>query len=115
LFLPFCPPFMTYDLRHEPWIPWRRRNGAIEWGPPTRLLDDLAGGRVFTGGQACDLGLIDKVGTLADAVKGVVACQRSARVVVGSAPTNHRTSPLGRVPTVDQTSQCSRSLEASGV
>ncbi len=34
---------MSYDLRHEPWIPWRRRSGAVEWGPPQLLLDDLQG------------------------------------------------------------------------
>jgi CRISPR system Cascade subunit CasA len=34
---------MAYDLRHEPWIPWRRRRGAVEWGPPELLLDDLDG------------------------------------------------------------------------
>ena len=32
-------------------------------------LDDIAGGRVYTGTQALDLGLVDKVGTLEDAVK----------------------------------------------
>jgi protease-4 len=32
-------------------------------------IDDLAGGRVYTGKQALDLGLIDKLGTLDDAVK----------------------------------------------
>lgn len=32
-------------------------------------IDDLAGGRVYTGRQALDLGLVDKIGTLADAVK----------------------------------------------
>jgi protease IV len=32
-------------------------------------LDDLAGGRVYTGRQALELGLIDKIGTLDDAVK----------------------------------------------
>lgn len=31
-------------------------------------LDELAGGRVFTGRQALDLGLIDKIGTLRDAI-----------------------------------------------
>lgn len=31
-------------------------------------LDELAGGRVFTGRQALDLGLIDKIGTLQDAI-----------------------------------------------
>jgi CRISPR system Cascade subunit CasA len=32
---------MAYDLRHEPWIPWRRRSGAVEWGAPALLLDEL--------------------------------------------------------------------------
>jgi protease-4 len=32
-------------------------------------IDDLAGGRVYTGKQALDLGLVDKIGTLDDAVK----------------------------------------------
>jgi protease-4 len=31
-------------------------------------IDDLAAGRVFTGEQALDLGLIDKIGTLSDAI-----------------------------------------------
>ena len=30
-------------------------------------IDDLAGGRVYTGKQALDLGLVDKLGTLEDA------------------------------------------------
>jgi CRISPR system Cascade subunit CasA len=34
---------MAYDLRYEPWIPWRRRSGAVEWGPPEMLLHDLTG------------------------------------------------------------------------
>lgn len=32
-------------------------------------IDELAGGRVYTGRQALELGLVDKIGTLADAVK----------------------------------------------
>lgn len=32
---------MTYDLRREPWIPWRRRSGGVEWGPPALLVDRL--------------------------------------------------------------------------
>jgi protease-4 len=32
-------------------------------------IDDLAGGRVYTGEQALKLGLVDKIGTLDDAVK----------------------------------------------
>jgi protease-4 len=34
-------------------------------------IDDLAGGRVYTGKQALELGLIDKIGTLQDAIKHV--------------------------------------------
>jgi protease-4 len=34
-------------------------------------LDDLAGGRVFTGKQALDRGLVDKIGTLEDAIHDV--------------------------------------------
>ena len=32
-----------YDLRTQLWIPWRRRDGTIEWGSPSLLLDDLTG------------------------------------------------------------------------
>jgi protease-4 len=32
-------------------------------------IDDLAGGRVYTGKQAIDLGLVDKIGTLEDAIE----------------------------------------------
>jgi CRISPR system Cascade subunit CasA len=34
---------MPYDLRYEPWIPWSRRSGVVEWGSPALLLDDLDG------------------------------------------------------------------------
>jgi CRISPR system Cascade subunit CasA len=34
---------MTYDLRREPWIPWRRRSGVIEWGPPALLVNRMFG------------------------------------------------------------------------
>jgi protease-4 len=42
----------------------------------TRLkkpLDELAGGRVYTGEQALELGLVDKLGTLQDAIKFAAA------------------------------------------
>ena len=32
---------MTYDLREEKWIPFRRRSGLVEWGPPWLLTDRL--------------------------------------------------------------------------
>src|SRR5262249_8741295 len=34
----------------------------------SKSLDELAGGRVFTGKQALDLGLVDKIGGLGDAI-----------------------------------------------
>lgn len=34
-----------------------------------KKIDDVAGGRVYTGQQALELGLVDKIGTLDDAVK----------------------------------------------
>jgi protease-4 len=36
-------------------------------------IDELAGGRVFTGQQALELGLVDKIGTLEDAIKDAAA------------------------------------------
>ncbi|HEY7311083.1 MAG TPA: signal peptide peptidase SppA [Gemmataceae bacterium] len=36
-------------------------------------IDELAGGRVYTGRQALDLGLVDKIGTLRDAIDHVAA------------------------------------------
>jgi protease-4 len=36
-------------------------------------IDELAGGRVFTGKQALDVGLVDKIGTLNDAIAHVAA------------------------------------------
>jgi protease IV len=42
---------------------------AIRGNRLKKPIDDLAGGRVFTGRQALDLGLVDKIGTLTDAVK----------------------------------------------
>lgn len=32
---------MSYDLRREPWIPFRRRSGRVEWGPPALLTDRI--------------------------------------------------------------------------
>jgi protease IV len=39
----------------------------------TKPIDDLAGGRVYTGRQALELGLVDKMGGLRDAVEHVAA------------------------------------------
>ena len=35
----------------------------------TKPIDEIAGGRVFTGRQALGLGLIDRLGTLSDAIR----------------------------------------------
>jgi protease-4 len=43
-----------------------------------KKIDDLAGGRVYTGQQALDLGLVDKIGTLDDAI-GHVAKQANLK------------------------------------
>jgi CRISPR system Cascade subunit CasA len=32
---------MTYDLRRESWIPFRRASGEIEWGPPSFLFEGI--------------------------------------------------------------------------
>lgn len=38
----------------------------------TKEIDDIAGGRVYTGAQALDLGLVDELGTLDDAIAYLV-------------------------------------------
>ena len=42
---------------------------AVRGDKLKKPIDDLAGGRVFTGRQALDLGLVDKIGTLQDAIE----------------------------------------------
>ena len=44
---------------------------AIRGSKLKKPIDELAGGRVYTGKQALDLGLVDRLGTLSDAVKHV--------------------------------------------
>lgn len=41
---------------------------AIRGKKLTKPIDEIAGGRVYTGKQALDLGLVDKLGTLQDAI-----------------------------------------------
>jgi protease IV len=62
-------------------------------------IDELAGGRVFTGQQALELGLVDKIGTLSDAI---VFAASSAKVTdydlrTLPKPTNFLESLLGEV------------------
>jgi protease-4 len=42
---------------------------AVRGDRLTKPIDQLAGGRVFTGAQALELGLVDKIGGLEDAIK----------------------------------------------
>ena len=44
---------------------------AIRGDRLKKPLDELAGGRVFTGRQALELGLVDRIGTLRDAIHQV--------------------------------------------
>jgi protease-4 len=44
---------------------------AIRGDRLKKPIDDLAGGRVYTGKQALELGLVDKIGSLEDAIKHV--------------------------------------------
>lgn len=44
---------------------------AIRGNRLKKPIDELAGGRVYTGKQALELGLVDKLGTLADAIEHV--------------------------------------------
>jgi protease IV len=46
---------------------------AIRGNRLKKPIDDLAGGRVYTGKQALELGLVDRLGTLSDAIKFVAA------------------------------------------
>lgn len=34
---------MTYDLRFEPWLPFRRASGTVEWLPPYMITDRISG------------------------------------------------------------------------
>ena len=44
---------------------------AVRGDRLTKPIDEIAGGRVFTGRQALELGLVDRIGTLDDAIEAV--------------------------------------------
>jgi len=44
---------------------------AIRGSKLKKPIDELAGGRVYTGKQALELGLVDKIGTMQDAIEYV--------------------------------------------
>ena len=52
----------------------------------TKPIDELAGGRVFTGRQALELGLVDRIGTLNDAIKAVAKKANLAKYEVRVLP-----------------------------
>jgi len=39
---------MTYDLRHEAWLPFRRAGGEIVWGSPSLLTDQIETNPIVT-------------------------------------------------------------------
>lgn len=53
----------------EVYVAFKQHVEEARQGKLTKPLDDLAGGRVFTGRQAKDLGLVDEIGGIDDAVR----------------------------------------------
>jgi protease-4 len=49
-------------------------------------IDEIAGGRVYTGQQALELGLVDKIGTLEDAIKQVAGVAKLEKYDVRVVP-----------------------------
>jgi protease-4 len=62
-------------------------------------IDELAGGRVFTGQQALELGLVDKIGTLSDAIAFAASSAKVTDYDLRTLPkpTNFLESLLGEV------------------
>jgi protease-4 len=56
------------DFMDEIYETFKGHVTAIRGKRLKKPIDDLAGGRVYTGAQALDLGLVDKIGTLSDAI-----------------------------------------------
>ena len=50
---------------------------ASRQGSSRKPIDDIDGGRVYTGQQALELGLVDKIGTLDDAIRHVAEKAKS--------------------------------------
>lgn len=59
---------------------------AIRGDRLKKPIDDLAGGRVYTGKQALELGLVDKIGTLKDAIAHVAAEAKLEKYEVRTIP-----------------------------
>jgi protease-4 len=62
-------------------------------------IDELAGGRVYTGQQALELGLVDKIGTLSDAIAFAASSAKVTDYDLRTLPkpTNFLESLLGEV------------------
>ena len=66
---------------------------AIRGNRLKKPIDELAGGRVYTGKQALELGLVDRLGTLHDAIKFVAdAGQARPTTTSASFPSPSRSS-----------------------
>ena len=55
-------------------------------GKLTKPIDEIAGGRVYTGSQAIDLGLADKLGGIRDAIKSAAKAAKVSKYVVVTLP-----------------------------
>ena len=55
-------------------------------GKLSKAIDDIAGGRVYTGKQALELGLVDELGTLDDAIKYAAAQAKIEDYEIRSVP-----------------------------
>ncbi len=56
------------DMLEKIYSQFKERVRAGRGDRLTKQLDDIAGGRVYTGEQALELGLVDRIGTLDDAI-----------------------------------------------
>src|SRR5262249_7012733 len=59
---------------------------AIRGDRLKKPIDDIAGGRVYTGQQALELGLVDKLGSLDDAIKHIAGVAKLSTYEVRVVP-----------------------------
>ena len=79
---------------------------AIRGSRLKKPLDELAGGRVFTGKQALELGLVDRIGGLGDAIahvagRGQADGDYDVRMVPRTRTSSSNWSRMPRVPADD--------------
>ena len=77
---------------------WTRSTASSRATSPTtrgnrlkKPIDELAGGRVYTGQQALELGLVDQIGTLHDAIEHVAAEAKLSRSTTSASSRSRRT------------------------